>query len=165
MASGIYAIENTITGKFYVGSTKNFQQRWALHRGQLKRGEHHSVKLQRSYDKHGVDAFRYFVLKEVEDAALLPEVENEFIALYRAWEDGYNSAPSAHTFKPGKRSGRIALSKTKLSVRVDPDTPTTIRDMAASFGYVYGGEGATGELLDAIVSGKFILISKKKQPT
>ena len=90
MESGIYAIKNTATGRYYIRSSKNLQKRWQEHRYHLKRGTHHSLKLQRSYDKHGVDAFEFSVLKRVDDLSSLEEVEAEFIELYKAWTDGYN---------------------------------------------------------------------------
>ena len=37
-----------------------------------------------------------------------------------------------------------------INVRVDPQTPEIIKRTAYDCGYVYGGEGATGEFLDAI---------------
>ena len=30
--SGIYKITNTITGEFYIGSSKNIRQRWYTHK-------------------------------------------------------------------------------------------------------------------------------------
>ena len=42
MASGIYKIVNTITGKCYVGSAKDFEKRWARHFNDLKSGTHSS---------------------------------------------------------------------------------------------------------------------------
>jgi len=90
MASGIYGIKNKVTGKHYIGSTKNFSKRWGEHKYHLKRGTHHSIKLQRSYDKHGVSSFEFFILQEVEDCSQLREVEESFIKLYQSWINGYN---------------------------------------------------------------------------
>ena len=77
MVSGIYAIKNTATGKYYVGSTRNFKKRWSEHRYHLKKGSHHSLKLQRSFDKHGLVSFEFLILKQVEDADRLEEIEAE----------------------------------------------------------------------------------------
>jgi group I intron endonuclease len=90
MASGIYAIKNIVTKKYYIGSTRNFKKRWSEHKYHLKRGTHHSLKLQRSYDKHGLASFEFSILKEVEEPELLEEIEKEFIELYEAWQSGYN---------------------------------------------------------------------------
>lgn len=58
--------------------------------------------------------------------------------------------------------GRIALNKVKMGPRVNADTPDKIKEVAATLGYTFGGDGAVGELLDAIASGDIILISRKK---
>jgi group I intron endonuclease len=90
MPSGIYGIRNKVTEKYYIGSTRDFSKRWSEHKYHLKRGTHHSIKLQRSYDKHGVDSFEFSILKEVEDLDQLQDVEEEFIQLYQSWLNGYN---------------------------------------------------------------------------
>jgi group I intron endonuclease len=59
---GIYQIENTVNGKRYVGSSNQVARRFYLHKWDLKRGQHHSVTLQRSWDKYGEAAFRFRVL-------------------------------------------------------------------------------------------------------
>ena len=46
----------------------------------------------------------------------------------------------------------------KLSVRVSPNTPNTLSNLARVLGFEYGNSGATGELMDAIAQGKFLLI-------
>ena len=90
MPSGIYGIRNKVTEKYYIGSTQDFSKRWSEHKYHLKRGTHHSIKLQRSYDKHGVASFEFSILKEVEDLDQLQDVEEEFIQLYQSWLNGYN---------------------------------------------------------------------------
>lgn len=64
--SGVYAIKNTLNGKMYVGSTYCFKTRWRRHRQCLRGGYHHSVHLQRSYDKIGESRFVFIVLEECE---------------------------------------------------------------------------------------------------
>lgn len=55
MKTGIYAI-TTPSGSRYVGSAKSFSGRWNAHRHYLRQGRHHSVALQRSFDKYGESA-------------------------------------------------------------------------------------------------------------
>lgn len=59
----IYLLVNRINGKFYLGSTKNTKSRKLKHFRDLKNKKHHSIHLQRSYDKNGVDCF-YFIIIE-----------------------------------------------------------------------------------------------------
>ncbi len=57
MVAGIYAIEHSASGKRYIGSAVSFERRWRKHRAQLRGGGHHSVALQRAWDKYGEAAF------------------------------------------------------------------------------------------------------------
>ena len=59
MITGIYQITNLRNGKSYVGSAVRFNSRWRLHRTQLAQGKHHSVVMQRAWDKYGEAAFEF----------------------------------------------------------------------------------------------------------
>lgn len=89
MASGIYVIRCKSTGKVYVGSSKDIEVRWYHHKQQLKRGTHHSVKLQRAWDKYGEDDFEFEIVEEVIDG-LLTVYEQIYINHYNSPVDGYN---------------------------------------------------------------------------
>lgn len=61
--TGVYEIVCLPTGKRYIGSAaRSFGLRWNLHKSHLRRGIHHSRYLQRAWDKHGEDAFRFSAL-------------------------------------------------------------------------------------------------------
>lgn len=63
---GIYAIHHLGSGRFYIGSThKSIAKRWRDHRHCLRRKCHHSILLQRAWDKHGEDEFEFLVLETV----------------------------------------------------------------------------------------------------
>ncbi len=70
--SGIYAIVNLKTEKFYIGSAVKLNSRKSLHLNQLRKGKHHSKYLQNSYNKHGEECFIFKVLEYVEDENNLP---------------------------------------------------------------------------------------------
>lgn len=65
MLSGIYKIFNTITKQCYVGSSKNIIKRWKRHLYQLSKGSHHSIFLQRSWNKYGKTCFTLEILEKV----------------------------------------------------------------------------------------------------
>lgn len=95
--TGVYCIRNTISGKRYVGSAaRSFRERSRKHRNDLKSGVHHSVPLQRSWDKHGEDAFRFEVV-EICDPRFCVSVEQVMIDHYRSANTafGYNVSPVA----------------------------------------------------------------------
>jgi group I intron endonuclease len=76
--TGVYIIENKINGKSYIGSTKqSFKRRLGNHMLDLKKGLHHSIKLQRAYNKYGIDSFSIRIL-ELCDKDNAREVEQEW---------------------------------------------------------------------------------------
>lgn len=66
--SGIYRIVNLKNGKFYLGSSKNINRRWSIHKSALKHNKHHCAYLQRSWNKYGRENFAFEILKEMPDA-------------------------------------------------------------------------------------------------
>lgn len=93
---GIYAIENTVNGKRYIGSATNLAARRAWHMNALRRGAHHSVLLQRSYDKHGESVFSFKVL-------LLCDKENQ-IFFEQRMIDGFKSSDPAFGYNVAKNA-------------------------------------------------------------
>lgn len=61
-AGYVYAIQNTVNGGMYIGSTTAFKSRWHTHKSALRRGVHHSFVLQRAWDKHGEASFVFKLL-------------------------------------------------------------------------------------------------------
>ena len=61
--SGVYAIVNERNGKVYVGSAVSVRGRLQTHRSGLRRGCHENIYLQRAWDKHGEESFRFDVLQ------------------------------------------------------------------------------------------------------
>ena len=51
--SGIYCIENLITGKVYIGQADHIKRRWQNHKRTLKNNKHKNIHLQNSWNKHG----------------------------------------------------------------------------------------------------------------
>jgi group I intron endonuclease len=61
-AGYVYAIENKLNGRCYIGSASDYKSRWHTHRSTLRRGVHHSFVLQRAWDKYGEEAFTFKLL-------------------------------------------------------------------------------------------------------
>lgn len=68
---GVYKIINKQNGHFYVGSSINIKKRLDRHQNELEKGIHHSIYLQRAFDKYGKESFDFTVYKitETEDEA------------------------------------------------------------------------------------------------
>lgn len=79
MTSGIYEIFNQSNGKRYVGSATNFQRRWATHLKSLRECRHHSLALQRAWDRYGESSFVFRVLEIVSEKGSLIAREQHWI--------------------------------------------------------------------------------------
>lgn len=90
--TGIYKIVNTINGHKYVGSAVDIESRWYRHKWNLNRNEHHSQKLQNSWNKNGADCFEFIVIEECAPTKeVLEELEQYWIDTLGAYGDtGYN---------------------------------------------------------------------------
>jgi group I intron endonuclease len=75
----IYAIVNLLTGHQYIGSTINFYKRKIEHVKQLNHNYHHSKYLQRVWNKHGPDCFRFIILEKIIDDTALIQREQWWI--------------------------------------------------------------------------------------
>ena len=76
--SGIYRITNTITGDFYIGSSKDVKRRLAAHKCPSTWKKCPNNPLYLDMQKLGVDKFVFEILEEVEIDSL-KEKEQEFI--------------------------------------------------------------------------------------
>lgn len=61
--SGVYAIINMLNNHKYVGSSKDIRKRLYQHRCKLNNNTHHSVHLQRAFNKYGSDKFYVCILE------------------------------------------------------------------------------------------------------
>lgn len=77
--SGIYKIINKVNGKYYVGSSCDIKDREYKHFQMLKNKSHHNIHLQRSYNKHGIKAFKLKIIRLVEDSSQLLKIEQEYL--------------------------------------------------------------------------------------
>lgn len=101
MNSGIYKITNTVNGKYYIGSAVSINRRWNVHRSQLRSGKHHSIVLQRAWDKYGESAFKFSVVEYVDRDRLL-ETEQKYI-------DALNPCDSSVGYNISKMASAVCL--------------------------------------------------------
>ena len=89
MTSGVYTIANTTNGKVYIGSAVDLDVRKRRHITALRKGNHHSTKLQRAWSKYGESAFKFSTLLVCDPTQL---IMYEQLALdgYHAVDRGYN---------------------------------------------------------------------------
>lgn len=71
MIGGIYQIRNTITNKIYIGSAKNFYNRFRIHKSFLNRNKHNNSYLQLAWNKYGAKNFEFIILEYCEADKLI----------------------------------------------------------------------------------------------
>ncbi len=88
----IYGLHNLVTNKWYIGSCHNLQDRLHRHYYHLTHNIHHSIKLQRSWNKYGNFNFEAVILKKLDDSEIknIFTIEESFIKIFNSKEDGYN---------------------------------------------------------------------------
>ena len=80
--SAVYKITNTITGDFYIGSSKDVKKRWADHKcpSTWKKCKNNPMYI--DMQKYGVEKFEFQILEVVEPGSL-KETEQKFIELLK----------------------------------------------------------------------------------
>jgi len=135
MISGIYKITNTKTNKVYIGSAVNIITRWYQHKTALNKNRHHSIKLQRSYNKHGKNNFIFEVIEKTDIDELILK-EQHYIDLFDCYENGYNCIPTAgnnfgmkHTDETKEKLRKLALgNKNMLNKNHSDETKNKISE-------------------------------------
>lgn len=105
----IYIIKNETTGKFYIGSTKDFQKRKLTHLLKLSKNEHHSQILQRSYNKHGKNSFTIDIFQYC--------YENERLQLEQHYLDNLKPYYNVSLSASAPMQGRKHTEETKVKFR------------------------------------------------
>jgi group I intron endonuclease len=83
MNSGIYLLN--LKDMYYVGSAKDFNNRFDRHLADLKLGKHHNIILQRAFDKYPEETVKFSILHVSEyDKQLILEKEQYFIDQYKS---------------------------------------------------------------------------------
>lgn len=118
--SGIYGIHNRESDRWYVGSSSSIAGRWRTHKRALRRGAHCGKALQRSWNKHGEEAFEFVILEAIEDADQLLVREQFWIDKLSAASPsrGFNTAPVAGTRRgvPQSESAREKMRAAQKGV-------------------------------------------------
>lgn len=116
----IYKIENMANGKVYIGQTiKKAEYRTNRHKVELANGNHSNTHLQRAFNKHGVDNFKYSIVEEVPFLKL-DEKEVYWISYHKERSGVYNIEGGGNKYKIINEETRERIS---ISVRKSMLTP------------------------------------------
>lgn len=81
-----------MSGKVYIGSSKNIYKRWKEHRNSLQGNYHNNHHLQNSYNKHGINAFAFEIVEVVKIESDLLDLEQHYLDDYKP---EFNLSPTA----------------------------------------------------------------------
>lgn len=134
----IYSIINSTNDKRYIGQTINFQNRKTTHLRDLRKGTHHSAKLQNAWNKYGEENF-IFEVTTIKDTSFLElyQKEVDMIKLYDSYRNGYNMTIG------GEGSARKHFSFREYSF---------IRIGNISFEGMYGKTAALFDVDDSVIA-------------
>lgn len=128
---GIYKIANAVTGLAYVGSAASLSNRWAVHRHALQRDAHHSVKLQRAWNKYGAESFSFEVIELVSEKSLLLQREQFWLDQLRTHVKGYNHLATAGSTL-GRKFSEETIQKMSAQRKGRLHTPEAKAKMSAA---------------------------------
>jgi group I intron endonuclease len=120
--SGIYKITCTANGKIYIGSAVDFSVRFRKHVFELNKNIHHSIKMQRAWNKYGEECFDFETIENCDLDNLLVREQHYLDTLlfaqeYIRKEDnrferlGYNICPIAGSVLGRKQSKEERLKR------------------------------------------------------
>src|SRR6185503_16448452 len=140
-SSGIYIIRCLKNNKVYVGSAIRFTIRWREHRWALAKGTHHSVLLQRAWNKYGAEAFEFVILENCPPDQLRSR-EQHYMDTLRSYEpaQGFNINRDSKTRlgMPTSEAAKAKISAFNKGKIVSQETRS--RMSAASRGRKYSEE-------------------------
>lgn len=142
--TGVYAIVHVESRKCYVGSAaRSFVLRWKEHLRVLRNGKHHSVLLQRAWDKYGEDAFEWRIEERTRPEYAMA-FEQVFIDFRKSSDPhhGYNLAPAAGSMLGFKHSEETLQFHAERMKQWWADNPQARLDLIERNKLLYSEPGA-----------------------
>jgi len=99
---GLYAIVNVNNNMAYVGSSNDIKRRIKEHKTQLNKNKHHSIRLQRAWNKYGSDCFEIKQIATATTVEQARELEEAFLECFI--DKLYNLKTTATGFASGDLS-------------------------------------------------------------
>ena len=146
--SGIYKIQSLIKpNRIYIGSAVNIKHRWECHVSDLGLNKHHSVKLQRHYNKYGQKDLKYSLLLGCDKEDLI-KIEQYFIDSYNPYFNnrkiadsniGMRRSPESRKRMSDSHMGHIPWNK-GIKTGIKPTNPFKTGDKAWAEGRMFSKE-------------------------
>lgn len=128
MTGVIYKIENKVSGKVYIGQTRQQgKRRLQAHLRELRRNNHDNIYFQSAFNKYGEESFEYKVVERCE-VSKLDEIEVRWIEHYKLLKGVYNLESGGGSGKELHESTRRKMSEiTKSHGWVGGNHPGSVR--------------------------------------
>lgn len=65
--SGVYKITNSVTGDFYIGSSKDVKHRWITHKAPSYHAQHSNLRMYQDMMQFGLNNFTFEILEETDN--------------------------------------------------------------------------------------------------
>ncbi len=137
--SGVYWIVHQKTGRFYIGSTGNFEQRKNIHLRSLLGGYHFNKELQSDYNRDPSINFEFFETKDKSEALVLEQkhLNQHFISgrLYNVSSNAVASILGGCDLNRGedwRKSQSVAKNDKKKPVVINGIKYESIKEAARS---------------------------------
>jgi group I intron endonuclease len=118
---GVYRISNTLSGRYYIGYSKNIDRRFCVHRSKLKKNCHDNIFLQRAYNLDGEYKFKYDLIHIFDTEEEAKEMELQYLTDLSIRDKLYNlnynnSGGDLLTNHPDKEKIREKISNSLLKL-------------------------------------------------
>lgn len=138
--AGVYAIENTKTNSYYIGSSQNIRSRLKTHLSDLKAGRHVNSRLQGDYSARTAKYFVAYVINDGLGVEELAEEEKSAIEnlrllglrLYNLTDDGQGVPPRGDTSISNEPRPVVPGNREPVQPRQEPPRGTPRVDIPAS---------------------------------
>jgi group I intron endonuclease len=120
----LYTIQNIKSSGIYFGQTSTLMRiRSKSHFQTLKRNQHHNPHLQKSYNKHGKQAFRIEPLEEYYSRKECDEAERFYIGYYRFLGSNiYNIESGGEAWTSHSEETKRKLSIANIGKKMSPES-------------------------------------------
>ena len=98
--SGVYRLQNLITGKFYIGSSNNLYRRYYSHFNYMKKGNHDNCRIKEDAQKYGSDSFVFGVVEYCSKEIMIDREQfyfEQWKPQYNVWKNVYSGLGRDYT--------------------------------------------------------------------
>jgi group I intron endonuclease len=118
---GVYKISNTLSGRYYIGYSRDIDRRFSVHRSKLRKNRHDNIFLQRAYNLDGEDKYIYDIIHICDTEEEAKEIELKYLTDLTIREKLYNlnynnSGGDLISHHPEKEKIRNQISTSLLKV-------------------------------------------------